>query len=122
MARQPMTAGRLRDRVRIERPVETKAPGGQPVKSWEALAEAYACVEPQTGRETFGGSLGVRASADELVTVWYRADLAAALDATCRVVVTSQAGRVLQVTGVERDPQRKWLVVPCKSAGAKVTP
>jgi head-tail adaptor len=114
-----MHAGRLRDRVRIEVPVEERDSGGQPVKTWRAVDTVWACVEPATAREEWGGSRGVRPDVSEVVTVRHRQDIIDA-GAEMRLVVVTQNDRVLQAVGVERGETPVWLTIPCKSAGKRV--
>ena len=117
---QGMHAGRLRDRVRIEKPVETRDSGGQPGKAWEAVAEVYACVEPLSGRELWQAAQ-VRADVSHKATVRYRPDLHAG-GGKWRLVWVSCQGFVLNVEYV-RTPDdgggRVWLEAFCKADGKR---
>jgi head-tail adaptor len=46
-----MKAGRLRHRMRLERPAVTADAFGSPVKTWEAVVEVPAAIDAITGRE-----------------------------------------------------------------------
>ncbi len=48
-----MRAGPLRCRITIEAPVETQAPDGSIVTTWETFTTAWASIEPLIGREYF---------------------------------------------------------------------
>lgn len=48
-----MQAGRLDRRVSIYRPVTTRAADGQDLVTWELVAEVWASVKADSGRENF---------------------------------------------------------------------
>lgn len=110
-----MTVGQMRERVRIERPVETQDDTGQPIQTWEEVATVWAAVEPGEPREVWQGR-GVQMDGAETVTVRHRADVAAE-GGKLRVVVLTQGDRVLNCEGPKRDPGRRWLFLVCRTAG-----
>lgn len=56
-----MRAGRLKERVTIQRAVETPDAGGGAAISWQDMAKVWASVEPLSGRDQVegGGLVGV---------------------------------------------------------------
>src|SRR5690348_10364992 len=48
-----MRAGNLRERVRIERPIETQNAIGEPTTVWELVADVSAEVLPLSGSESY---------------------------------------------------------------------
>ena len=110
-----MTAGRLRQTVRVEVPTQTADAGGQPSASWVELCTVRACVDDAASGEAWRGP-AVRPDATETVTIRHRDDVADA-GGTLRVIVLSQGGRVLNAVGVVRDARGVWLAIPCKAGG-----
>lgn len=48
-----MRAGKLRQQLTIQRPVESRSSSGAPVESWATFAEVRGAVEPLSGRMLF---------------------------------------------------------------------
>ena len=100
-----MRAGRLRTRIRFERPVEKTDELGNAYDGWEALFERWGDLLPQRGREQVEagrlessnlGTLQVRWSAD-----------AAALDASHRAVIDGQHWQIRSI--IDPDMRRRTL-------------
>lgn len=72
-----MEAGPLRHRVRFERAVDTQdQTTGEPVRSWSAIGDVWARVEPLRGREALIDG-GVRDEMDTRIVTRYSPTLAA---------------------------------------------
>lgn len=71
-----LSAGRLRHRIRIERPgYEQDSVTGEMVLSWELVAEKVpAAIEPLSARE-FIAAQAVQSQISARITIRYRADL-----------------------------------------------
>lgn len=107
--------GQLRERVRIETPTESRDSRGQTQQTWESLVEVWAAVEPLTAQEVWQAR-EVQVDASERVTI--RTNATVALGAPkMRIIVLTQANRILNVEGVERDPGREWLYLNCRTEG-----
>lgn len=76
-----MNAGRLNKRVVIEKPVSgspTADTFGEPIITWDTLAEVWAAVEPLTGRE-FWAQQQVQNEITVRFRVRYRSDIEAGM-------------------------------------------
>lgn len=97
-------AGKLRERVTIERPVRTPDGAGGADVTWEALATVWAEVVALGGTEA---ALGERmeARAPHRVTIRFRDDVTAEMRLAWR-------GGALAIRGL-RDPdgRRRWLAI-----------
>lgn len=69
-----MQAGRLRHRVTIQQPVETRNAFGEAIKTWSTVATIYASVEPLSGREMFDAEQ-VQSEISHRVRLRYRSGL-----------------------------------------------
>lgn len=103
--------GRLRERIAFERPVIGDDGAGGGVLAWETVAEVFAAVEAETGREP------VEADAREAQVTWRitiraRADLSA----DWRVVWRGQA---LDILAILPDPRRAHVTILARSGGAQ---
>ena len=48
-----MRAGKLRQRLTIQQPTETRGPSGAALEAWREFARVWGAVEPLRGREFF---------------------------------------------------------------------
>lgn len=70
-----LSAGKLRHRVNIERPVETQDEDtGAVVVSWQYVATVWAAIEPMSARE-FVASQTEFSKVDTRITIRYRNDI-----------------------------------------------
>ncbi|ATG18036.1 head-tail adaptor [Providencia alcalifaciens] len=101
-----MDIGRLRHRVRIERPVTKPLSSGTREKTWMPICETWAEVNSISGRELM--SSGAEMS-EVTVRVWmrYRADIHPA----CRMVYR---GRIYGIQAVIPDVKFTRLELLCK--------
>lgn len=67
---------KLRERVRIERPVETRDDTGASIQSWQVLATVWADVTPLNGREALM-AMQMEDRQSHRVTIRYRTDVTA---------------------------------------------
>lgn len=114
-----MTIGRMRDRVRVEQPTDTRDSRGQPVKTWTPLVETWAAVESLAGKELWQAQQ-VQSLTTDRVTLYRLAcpDLETH-GPKWRLVVTSRDNRVLNITSVRRvDASGEYLEVLCAGEGA----
>jgi SPP1 family predicted phage head-tail adaptor len=100
-----MQAGRLRNRVTIQRPVRIQNDSGEViVDTWTDVAPVWAAIESVTGRE-YMASTEFRANVTHRIRIRYRADV----DATHRVVdargTIYSIDAVLPVRGLQRELQ-----------------
>lgn len=103
-----MRSARLRHTVTIERNVTVQDAYGQKVEQWQTLANVWAGVEPEKGREWFAAQQ-INAETTALILIRYRTDV----DTTCRVL---HDGTVYQIMAVI-DPasRRRELQLMCKA-------
>lgn len=85
-------AGKLRERVTIQRPTSQASPEWGRSDGWEDVATTWASVEPVAAAERFSQK-GVESLTTHVVRVRYRTDLTEA----CRLV---WRGNVLDIIGV----------------------
>jgi SPP1 family predicted phage head-tail adaptor len=100
-------AGRLRHRVRIERPVEGRdANGLRTGPTWELVARVWAEVRPLSARD-FAAAEAPGSKVVARITIRARTDV----DATMRVV---HGQAVYAITGVLPDPDsgREYMTLP----------
>lgn len=102
--------GRLRHRVRIERPVRTDDDGGGATLIWTAVATVWAGLEPRRGSEVV---IADKPTARTLytVTMRYRDDV----DATMRLVAGSRVFAIK--SAVDVDGMQHWLSCLCELQG-----
>lgn len=104
-----LSAGRLRHRVRIERPDYVQDPiTGEMVKGWELVADKVpAAIEPLSARE-FIAAQAVQSAVTARIVIRRRSDI----DATMRIL---HRGRVYNIHGVLPDPESglEYLTLPC---------
>lgn len=91
-----MDAGRLDQRVTLERPSVVTDELGQDATSWEHAAEVWARVIETPGREFLAGDY--RAEEKVVFVIRWRA-----LDSTWRAVWGGRAYRLNSVTGTRRE-------------------
>lgn len=108
-----MNAGKLRHKVEFQEDTGATRPRdgmGEPVERWRTAFEAWAAVEPVSGRE-YWQARQVQADVTHKVTVRYRAGLSAGM----RV---KWGGRYLYLTEPPRDlmERHQWLEFFCKEA------
>lgn len=109
-----MQAGKLRQRVKIEKPRFTRA-GDASIEAWDQLCEVWADVEPNqltAGRETWWASQ-MLADVTHTVTIRYRADV----QPNYRV---NHRGRYLNVLAVlDVGERRRELQLLCREVPAQ---
>lgn len=105
-----MRAGNLRHRVLIEQRQLAQDGRGDPVETWTAFAEAWAAVEPLSGRERFAA----RQEGSE-VTTRVRLRYLAGVTPEMRL---SFAGRLYDIEAViDPDERHRALVLLCVERG-----
>ncbi|WP_038207890.1 phage head closure protein [Xenophilus azovorans] len=72
-----MQAGKLGQRVVIERLVQGQGPIGQPINEWVTLATVWAAVEPLNGREFFAAD-AAQSEVTTRIRMRYRDDITSA--------------------------------------------
>lgn len=55
-----MRAGRLRNRIAVQSKTATQNAAGEPVYTWATLYNAWASIEPTSGRESVSGTAPVQ--------------------------------------------------------------
>lgn len=104
-----LSAGRLRHRIRIERPDYTQDPiTGEMVLSWELVVEKVpAAIEPLSARE-FIAAQATQSAVTARIVIRQRDDV----DATMRII---HRGRIYNIRGVLADPKSglEYLTLPC---------
>jgi len=87
-----LAAGRLRHRVRIEQPVDTRDPDtGGVITTWQLVAEVWAAIEPLSTRE-FIQAAAVQSSITGRIVIRYRDGLASNLRVVHNGQVMNPAG------------------------------
>lgn len=115
----PARIGKMRDRVRIEKPSATVDSHGQPVKGWTAVRTVWAEVQPLPGKELFQAAQ-VQALTTDRVKIHRDKELEEH-GPKWRLVVTSQGERVLNVVAVRwADPRGEYLEILCSGEGARL--
>lgn len=102
-----MQAGRLRQRVRIQEPVDAQNGLGEMIRAWSTVATVWAAVEPLRGREFFDAEQ-VQAEISHRVRLRYRPGV----DATMRVLFGSRVFQIQSVIDV--DERRRELQLMCR--------
>lgn len=109
-----MRAGRLRHRVTIQQPAETRDADGAVIESWNTYAVRSASVEPKTGRERWVSDQRF-AEVDYLVRLRYDS-VAVAITPKMRV---SYDGRIFNITAVIHvNERRREIHLMCQEEGA----
>ncbi|MDM9609235.1 phage head closure protein [Pseudomonas guariconensis] len=102
-----MLAGKLRYPVTIERPVDTRTPGGGFIRTWEAVSREWADIESISGSE-FIAAQAVQAQTIYRIVLRYRPDL-----------ITSwhirEGTKVYEITAVLPDARRRRIELMCKT-------
>lgn len=113
MGREVRTAGPLRHRVAIQRPLQVRDAYGQPVLSWLDVATVWASVENVGGSESWNARQ-VQADATLGVTTRHGSNLAG-YGTSWRLVFK---GRVLEVVDVSLRSEitNGWIDWQCKEA------
>jgi len=102
-----ITAGKLRDKVRIRRQVNTKTATGGLARSWETVTEEWAEVRSINGREAIIGNTLQGVSTFQL-TIRYRSDI----KTSDQVVWLTSGDRELNIhTAEDRDGRKKFTVI-----------
>lgn len=102
-----MQIGKLRHRVRLERPGRTQDPNtGEMIDGWELVATVWASVEPLSAREFIAAQAG-QSEVTARIVIRHREGI----DATMRIL---HRGRVYNIEGVLADPKsgRHYLTLP----------
>lgn len=98
--------GRLKDRVRLERLGETLAASGQPTSQWAMVTEAWAGIEPISGRERIAGDQ-VMSDLTHRVMMRYRAGVTPKM----RLVNGTRTLEIVSV--IDRDNRHEQLELLC---------
>ena len=105
-----MEAGKLDQRVTLERFTETEDAYGATVSEWQTVGTFWAAVLPLSGKEIIAGD-AVAALTDVRVILRYQHGITAADRLTHR-------GKTLEIKAViERASQRRVLELLCKRVG-----
>lgn len=108
MPRRHHAPGRLRFRVKLQRPVQGDDAGGGGALTWSTVATMAADVVPINGREVAAGD-GLQAQVNTLIVLRWRDGV----DATLRAVFRGQAYNIRSVVDVES--RREWLELLCQT-------
>lgn len=103
-----MRAGKLRHRVKLEKPGLTQDPvTGEMVNGWQLVGTVWASVEALSVRE-YIQSQATQSAISARVTIRYRSDV----DATMRL---THRGKIYNIEGALPDPDSglEWLTLPC---------
>lgn len=104
-----LSAGRLRHRIRIERPDYTQDPiTGEMTQGWELVADKVpAAIEPLSARE-FMAAQAVQSKVTARILIRRRDGI----DATMRII---HRGLIYNIHGVLADPESglEYLTLPC---------
>ena len=92
-----MRAGELDRKVRLEQRINTPNAYGEPIESWNLIAEVWASRAQLSGRELFESDQ-VAAEALYRFRLYYRTDL----DATCRIVYDGKNYDIKSVAEIGR--------------------
>ena len=94
----------LRERITIERPVESLDSMGGRARSWEVVASVHAAVTGRSGAERFAQGIEA-ATVNHRIIIRFRRDV----DAACRIL---WRGKPLDVTAAyDADGTRRWLTI-----------
>lgn len=107
-----MQAGRLDQRVQLQRPVRARDGYGAEPAGWEDVAQVWATVVPVSGRERITAP---QVMAEDSIRVHLRLLAAPELDETWRLV---HGGRPYRIEGVARYPREGRLELSCSHAAA----
>ena len=105
-----MQAGRLDQRVTVERFTTTTDSWGQPVEKWAPMFTCWAAVEPLTGREY----IAAQAAVSE-VTARIRMRFRPWMTAEDRVIHNGTTYNIVSLIDVRSD--HRELVLMCKAVG-----
>ncbi len=100
-----LPAGKLRERITIEQPVEARDEYGSTVQTWETFVAVRAAVEPISGREYFSA----QATQSE-VTTKIRIRHLAGVTTKMRV---SWRGTMLDIESIIPDERRREMTLMC---------
>ena len=103
-----MNAGKLRHRVKLQRPVKIQSPTtGAVTNSWEHVADIWAEVVASSARE-FVAAMSVQSEITTRITIRYRDDVTAKHRVLFR-------GKIYNIEGVLPDPVSglEYLTLPC---------
>lgn len=106
MSKKP-TIGSLRHRVEIHAPTNTVDEIGNQIETWAKVADAWASIEPISGRE-YWAAAQVQAETTHRVTM--RADVA--MHPSYEIVFGARRLAIEAVTDTEE--KGVWLVLMCK--------
>lgn len=112
-----LSAGKLRHRLRIERPVYTQdQTTGDEVETWQTVATVWAAIEPLSARE-FIASQSEDSKINTRVTIRFRNDV----DASMRLFHAAKQ-MYYNIEGVLSDKESglEYLTLPC-SEGLRYT-
>lgn len=104
-----MRAGKLRHRIRIERPGYTQDPTtGEIRHEWELVADKVPAEITDLSVKEFIAAKAGQSEVSSRVRIRFREDV----DATMRII---HRGDIYNIHGVQRDPDSglEWLTLPC---------
>lgn len=102
-----MQAGKLRYPVTLERPVSTRTPDGEFIRSWEQVSREWADIESISGREFIAAQASQSATVFR-IQVRYRSDL----ESSWRI---REGANVYEITAVLPDGRRRRLELMCRT-------
>jgi SPP1 family predicted phage head-tail adaptor len=108
-----LPAGKLRHRVRLERPTYTQdTTTGEQVLTWTQVATVSAAIEPLSAREFIAGQ-AMQSNIDTRITIRHRDDVKASWRAVH--MVNGVAGRIYNIHGPlpDKDSGREYDTLPC---------
>lgn len=91
-----MRAGKLRHRLSVQKPVETRNAYGEPVPSWETFATVWGSVEPLRGREMWAAK-EKEARIDVRIRTRYLSDVTAKM----RIIHGSHTYEIVSIIDIE---------------------
>lgn len=99
--------GKLRHRIVLEQPLRSATEGGAASISWQPIAECFAEVSPQRGREVFE-SEQISGRVTHRITLRYRAGVSPEM----RFRMSARIFEILSVRHV--DERGRWLECDCE--------
>lgn len=103
-----MAAGKLRNRVLLQRLVQRSGVPGETLISWTVIAAIWAEIRDLTGREWYEAQQLPEGDVTTDIIIRYRADV------TRQMRVTHGADIYDIVAVLDRDGRREWLTLKCR--------
>lgn len=102
-----MLAGKLRYPVSIEKPIDTRTPGGGFIRTWEVVSREWVDIESVSGKE-FMAAQAPQAQTIYKITLRYRDDLVS----SWRI---REGVKLYEITAVLPDSRRQRIELMCKT-------